>query len=133
MNLGKFDAEGFAFAKEALEAAGIEYVVRNDSQGSVYSPALGRAVTAPTMHDIFVDEERHGDAKVAVERWQSDAEEAALRESGAPPPDADEIAKDAEWERQKASDGAKRSAPVWPGLMLIVAVGGVLAWIFAGR
>jgi hypothetical protein len=132
-HLGKFDAAGVAFAREALEAAAIEYVVRDDSPGSRYSPALGRMTEGPAMYDVLVEAERLADAKVAVERWQEEAEEAALRESGAPPPNAEERAAEAKWERDKAGDQAKRSSPVWPGLVIIAAVGGLLAWILAGH
>jgi hypothetical protein len=132
-HLGKFDAAGLAFAKEVLEAADIEYVVRDDSPGSRYSAAMGRMTEAPAMYDVLVEAERLADAKMAVERWEKEAEEAALRESGAPPPDPEELAADAEWEKEKATAQAKRSAPVWPGLVIIAAAGGLLALLLAGR
>lgn len=132
-HLGKFDATGRAFVEEALEAVGIEYVVRDDTPQSTYSVSLGRMAAAPAMFDVFVDAERLADAKAAVERWQKEAEEAVLRESGAPLPDADELAADAEWERQKTADRAKRSSPIWPGLLIIAAVGGLVALLLAGR
>jgi len=130
-HLGKFDAAGLTFAKEALEAAGIEYVLRDDSPGSRYSPAAGRMETLSPMYDVLVDADRLADAKLAVERWQKEAEDAALRESGAPPPTADELAADAEWEKEKAVDEAKRTSPVWPGLFIIAAVGALLAWLLS--
>lgn len=132
-HLGKFDADGLVFAKEALEAAAIEYVVRDDSPGARYSPATGRMTELPPTFDVLVEAERLADAKIAIERWQKDAEDAALRESGAPPPTAEELAADAEWEKDKAADETKRSSPVWPGLLVIAAVGGLLAWLLAGR
>ena len=132
-HLGKFDAAGVAFLREALEAAAIEYVVRDDSPGSRYSPALGRITEGPAMYDVLVEAERLADAKVALERWEKEAEEAALRESGAPPPDAADRAAEAKWEKDKAGDEAKRLSPVWPGLIIIAAVGGVLAWLLAGH
>lgn len=130
-HLGKFDADGLALAKEALEAADIEYVVRDDSPGARYSPAGGRMAELPAMHDVLVEAERLADAKLALQRWEKEAEEAALRESGAPPPTAEELAADAEWEKQKAADSAKRASPVWLGLVFIAAAGGVVVWLLA--
>jgi hypothetical protein len=132
-HLGKFAAEGFAFAKEALDAAGIEYAVRDDNPGSRYSIADGRMAATPPMFDVLVDGERLADAKIAVARWQEEAEDAARRESGAPPPTAEDLAADAEWEKQKAAAATKRSSPVWPGLLLIAVVGGLLALVLLGR
>jgi hypothetical protein len=132
-HLGKYDADGLAFVREALEAAGIELVVRDDSAGAVYSPTTGRMMDQPAMHDVLVDAERLADAKLAVERWRQEAEEAALRESGAPPPTAEDLAADAEWEKQKSSDEARKKAPVWPGLIILAAVGGLLAWALAAH
>ena len=132
-HLGKFDAAGLAFAREALEAADIEYVVRDDSPGPRYSPATGRMIELPSNYDLLVEPERLADAKNAVERWQHEAAEAALRESGAPPATAEDHAADAAWENAKAAVEAKRSAPLWPGLVIIGAVGLLLAWLLARR
>jgi hypothetical protein len=128
-HLGKYDAAGLAFAKEALEAAGIEYAVRDDSAGARYSVASGRMQDTAPMYDVLVEEERLADAKIAVARWQEEAAEAALRESAAPPPTAEELAADAEWEKQKAADEARRTSPVWPGLIVMAAVGALVAWL----
>ena len=89
-HLGKFEAAGLAFAKEALEAAGIEYVVRDDIPQSVYSMTQGRMTAAAPLFDVLVDSERLADAKVIIDRWQEEAEDAARRESGAPPPTAED-------------------------------------------
>ena len=133
-HLGKFGAEGLAFAKEALDAAGIEYVVRDDNPGSRYSVADGRMAATPAMCDVLVDAERLADAKIAVARWQEEAEDAARRESGAPPPTADDLAADAEWEKQRASDERKRSSSVWPGLLLIAVFGALVSLVLlSGR
>ncbi|HXU68909.1 MAG TPA: DUF2007 domain-containing protein [Polyangia bacterium] len=131
--LGKFDADGLAFVKEAMESAGIEYEVRDDSPGSRYSVAGGRMEDLPARYDVLVDAEKIADAKLAIERWQEEAAEAALRESGAPPPTAEELAADAEWERQKLGDEKKRSSPVWPGLILVGAIVGVVAWLLTSH
>jgi hypothetical protein len=131
--LGKFDDAELVFVREALEAADIEYVVRDDSPGSRYSAALGRMAEAPRRHDVLVEGERLREANAAVERWQKEAEEAAMRESGAPPPTAEELAAEAEWEKDKAADEAKRSSPLWPGVVVIAALGGLLAWLLIGR
>jgi hypothetical protein len=128
-HLTKLDASGLSFAREALEAADIEFEVRDDSPGSRYSPATGRMAEQAAMFDIFVEEDRLADAKSVVERWQEDAEEAALRESGAPPPTAEELAADAEWEKEKVSDERKRTLPVWPGVAILAALGGAIVWL----
>jgi hypothetical protein len=127
--LGKFHEQALASAIEALDAAAIAYEVRDDSPGVRYSPALGRGTVEPPMFDLLVEAERLADAKIAIERWQQEAAEAALRESGAPPPTPEELAADAEWEKQKLADAAHKSSPVWPGLMIIAAAGGVVAWL----
>ena len=85
------------------------------------------------MYDVLVEGDRLADAKLAVERWLEEAEEAALRESGAPPPTPEELAADAEWEKEKAADEAKRTSPVWPGLVVIAAAGALVAWLLASR
>jgi hypothetical protein len=131
--LGKYDAEGLVFAKEALDAAGIEYEVRDDSPGSRYSPASGRMAELPSMYDLLVDADKLADAKLALDRWQEEAADAALRESGAPPPTAEDLAADAEWEKQKQGDVQKRSSPVWPGLIVVGAVVGLLAWLLTSH
>jgi hypothetical protein len=128
-HLGKFDAAGLAFAREALEAAGIEYAVRDDSAGARYSPASGRMQETPAMYDVLVEQERLADAKIAVARWQEEAAEAAQRESAAPPPTAEDLAADAEWEKQKAADETRRASPVWPGLIVIAVAGALVAWL----
>jgi hypothetical protein len=141
-HVGKYDATGLVFAKEALEAAGIEYRVHDDSPGSRYSAALGRMTEAPVMYDLLVDAERLADAKLAIERWEKEAEEAALRESGAPPPTDEEREADAEWERDKEreraerqrSDAApKRGSSLWTGLIITAAVGALVGWLLMGR
>jgi hypothetical protein len=141
-HLGKFDDAGLVFAKEALEAAGIEYDVRDDSPGSRYSQALGRMVEAPTMYDVLVEAEQLADGKLALQRWQKEAEEAALRESGAPPPTAEEREADAEWEREKEREkaerqrydaGPKRGSSLWTGLIITAAVGALVGWLLMGR
>src|SRR6478609_5390696 len=132
--LGKFDAVGLALAKEALEAAEIAFAVRQDSAGSQYSAPMGRVIEAPPMYDVLVDAERLTDARIAVERWQKEAEEAALRESGAPLPSPEELAADAEWERQKQVTEAQRSSPMWLGLTLVTAaVAVLLGWVLLSR
>jgi hypothetical protein len=132
-HLGKFDAEALAFVKEALDAAGIEYVVRDDNPGSRYSMTDGRMAATPAMSDVLVDAERLADAKIAVAHWQEEAADAARRESGAPPPTAEDLAADAEWEKQRRSDATKRSSSVWPGLLLIALFAALLLIFLARR
>jgi hypothetical protein len=134
--VGKFEAAGLAFAQEALEAVGIEYAVSDDSAGARWSVAAQRMVEAPAMFDLLVEDEQLAAAKVAVERWQKEAEEAALRESGAPPPTPEELEADAEWERQKHEDRARERAP-FKGKWTLLAIGGAvfggLAWLITHR
>jgi ABC-type Na+ efflux pump permease subunit len=127
-HLGKYDEAGLAFAREALEAADIEYSVSDDSVGARYSMSLGRMEEARAMYDVYVEEARFAQATAAVGRWQKEAEEAARRESGAAPPTPEELAADAEWEREqkeekdKAAADAKRPSPLVPALIALAIV-----------
>jgi hypothetical protein len=131
--LGQFDPAALAFVRDALEAADIEYLW----EACLPDPLSSQRLAEPSRYEVLVETDRLADAKAAIERWQKEAEDAVMRESDAPPPSAEELAADAEWEKQKkkekAAAKARRSSPVWPGLIIIAAVGGFLAWLLAGH
>lgn len=139
-HLGKYDKNALAFAREALEAADIEYRVHDDSAGSRYSIPLGRMEEAPATYDLFVEEARLAEARAAIERWQAEAQDAARRESGAAAPTPEELAADAEWEREQ-EEAKKRPAPstanlasrLWLRAAGIAIAVTILAWLLAGR
>jgi hypothetical protein len=139
-HLGKYDENALAFAREALEAADIEYSVRDDSAGSRYSIPLGRMEQAPATYDVFVEEARLAEARAAIERWQAEAQDVARRESGAAPPTPEELAADAEWEKQN-EEAKKRPPPsnaqiasrLWLPSAVIAIVVTILAWLLAGH
>jgi hypothetical protein len=137
-HVGKYDKSALAFVREALEAADIEYSVRNDAPGSQYSIPLGRMEQAPATYDLFVEEARLAEATAAIERWQAEAEDAARRGSGAAPPTPEELAADAEWEKQKEEakkhpppSNAELASRLWlPSAVIAIAVT-ILAWLVA--
>lgn len=95
--LGQFATGELEFTLEALDAADIKYVVRSQ----VRDPLSSQALVPPSMHDVFVAADRLADAKGAIERWRREAEAAVMREHDSGPASPEELAADAEWERQK--------------------------------
>jgi hypothetical protein len=134
--LGQFGAAELAFTREALDAAGIEYVVRAYQPDALSSQAL----VPPSKFDMFVAADRLADAKAAIVRWEKEAEEAVMRDCDAPRATPEELAADAEWERQKQED-AKRDAVsiggaasalasrLWLPAIILAIVGTLLAWL----
>jgi hypothetical protein len=113
--LGKYDSGATAFVSEVLEAAEIEFRAVDDSVGAKYSVAQGRMVETASMYDLEVRAARLPDAKAVVERWQTEAAEAAIRESGAPPEETEGT--------QEAPEN--RNGMPWRGLV-IMALGAIL-------
>ncbi len=138
--LGKLDAAEPAFVREALEAADIEYLVRDDSPGSRYSPATGRMTELPSRYDLLVEKDQLANARRAIERWQKEAADAVMRECDAPPPSPEELAADAEWEKQKEEakkhpppSNAELASRLWLPSAVIAIVVTILAWLLAGH
>lgn len=94
--LGQFRAGELEFIRDALDAADIKSVARAQVPDSLSSQALA----PPSLYDVFVAADRLADAKAAIERWRKEAEAAVMREHDAGPASPEELAADAEWEKQ---------------------------------
>jgi hypothetical protein len=70
--------------------------------------------------DVLVPAARLADAKAALARWEAEAEEAAIREAGAPPDDGEHAAEPAA-DREQSSEA--KASSLWRGLVLLLAAG----------
>jgi hypothetical protein len=134
--LGQFGAAELEFTREALDAAGIEYVARAYAPDAISSQAL----VPPSTFDMFVAADRLADAKAAIARWQKEAEAAVMRDCDAPRATPEELAADAEWERQKEEDAKRNSVSaaaaasalakrLWLPSIILAVVATLLAWL----